>query len=52
MDYFRAAYLSMNRWKRRQVLDCGDEVFEVAALDWESAGLDKPNRSEMPTLKR
>ena len=27
----------MNRWKRRQVLDCGDEVFEVAALDWEQA---------------
>ena len=27
----------MNRWKRRQVLDCGDEVFEVAALNREPA---------------
>ena len=29
--------LSMNRGKHRQVLDCGDEVFEVAALDREPA---------------
>ena len=27
----------MNRRKRRQVLDCGDEVFGVAALDQEPA---------------
>ena len=27
----------MNRWKCRQVLDCGDEVFEGAALDREPA---------------
>ena len=27
----------MNRWQRRQVLDCGDEVFEIATLGREPA---------------
>jgi hypothetical protein len=29
--------LSMNRWNHRQVLDCGDEVCVVAALDLKPA---------------